>query len=323
VKNISYSNALNEALKEEMSRDNNVLQIGEDLGDYGGLFRVTKGHQKEFGKLRVLDTPIAENSIVGLALGAALLGLRPVVEILYIDFITLAMDQIVNQAAKVRYMTGNQFHAPMVIRTQGGTGRRNAAQHSQSLETWFTHVPGLKVVMPSDPADAKGLLKSAVREDDPVIFIEHKNLYFKRGPVPEEEYTIPIGKAEIKREGKDVTIIAYSWMVEKAKQAAAELEEKGISTEIVDLRTLIPLDIELIVQSVQKTGRVVIVHEAVKTSGFGAEIACSIYEHVSEGLKAPIRRVCGVGVPIPYSASLEDASIPQVKNIVDAVQEVL
>jgi pyruvate/2-oxoglutarate/acetoin dehydrogenase E1 component len=322
MRQMSYSEALNEALREEMQRDENVYLLGEDLGDYGGLFRVTKDLQKEFGKMRVVDTPISESGIIGFGVGSAITGLRPVTEILYIDFITLAMDQVVNQAAKYRYMTGNQVHVPLVIRTQGGTGRRNAAQHSQSLESWFVHVPGLKVVMPSNPEDAKGLLKTAIRDDDPVLFIEHKNLYFKRGPVPEGEYMIPIGKATVFKEGKDVTIIATSWMMEKTIQAADQLEKEGISVEIIDPRTLQPLDIETIDSSVDKTGCVVIVHEACTTGGFGAEVASRIMETHFASLKAPIERVGGAFVPIPYSAPLENASIPQTENIMSAVKRV-
>jgi len=322
MRQMSYSEALNEALREEMQRDENVYLLGEDLGDYGGLFRVTKDLQKEFGKMRVVDTPISESGIIGFGVGSAITGLRPVAEILYIDFITLAMDQVVNQAAKYRYMTGNQVHVPLVIRTQGGTGRRNAAQHSQSLESWFVHVPGLKVVMPSNPEDAKGLLKTAIRDDDPVLFIEHKNLYFKRGPVPEGEYMIPIGKATVFKEGKDVTIIATSWMMEKTIQAADQLEKEGISVEIIDPRTLQPLDIETIDSSVDKTGCVVIVHEACTTGGFGAEVASRIMETHFASLKAPIERVGGAFVPIPYSAPLENASIPQIENIMSAVKRV-
>jgi pyruvate/2-oxoglutarate/acetoin dehydrogenase E1 component len=323
MRQISYSEALNEALREEMKRDENVYVLGEDLGDYGGLFRVTKDLQKEFGKIRVLDTPISENGIIGFGVGSAITGLRPVAEILYIDFITLAMDQIVNQAAKYRYMTGNQYHVPMVIRTQGGTGRRNAAQHSQSLESWFIHVPGLKVVMPSNPEDAKGLLKTAIRDDDPVLFIEHKNLYFKRGPVPEGEYTVPIGKARVIREGTDVTIIATSWMVEKAIQAADQLEKEGVSLEIIDPRSLQPLDVATIGNSVKKTHRALVVHEACTVGGFGAEVASKIMETQFNSLEAPVGRVGGAFVPIPYSAPLENASIPQLENIIAAARWVV
>lgn len=323
LRHITYSEALNEALREEMEKDDNVYVLGEDLGDYGGLFRVTKGLQDEFGKIRVLDTPICENSIIGLGVGSAVAGLRPVAEILYVDFMTLGMDQVVNQAAKYRYMTGNQVHVPLVIRTQGGTGRRNAAQHSQSLESWFIHTPGLKVVMPSNPADAKGLLKSSIRDNDPVIFIEHKNLYFKRGPVPEDEYLVPIGKASLIKEGSDVTIIATSWMVEKSLQAARQLQEENISAEVIDPRTLKPLDIEVITGSVKKTKRAVIVHEACKTGGFGAEVASRIMECAFKDLEAPVFRVGGADVPVPYSAPLENASIPQVDEIKNAVKSVI
>lgn len=320
---ITYSEALNEALREEMRRDRSVFLLGEDLGAYGGLFRVTKGLQEEFGKKRVLDTPISENSIVGFGVGSAVSGLRPVAEILYVDFMTLAMDQVVNQAAKYRYMTGNQVHVPLVIRTQGGTGRRNAAQHSQSLESWFIHVPGLKVVMPSTPEDAKGLLKSAIRDDDPVLFIEHKNLYFKKGSVPDEEYTVPIGSARVMRAGGDVTLIATSWMVEKALAAADELSAEGIDVEVIDPRTLNPLDLETILCSIRKTRRAVVVHEACRTGGFGAELSSRVTEQVFDSLVAPVARVCGADVPVPYAAVLEKASIPQVDDIKESVTAVL
>jgi pyruvate dehydrogenase E1 component beta subunit len=233
------------------------------------------------------------------------------------------MDQIVNQAAKYRYMTGNQVNVPLVIRTQGGTGRRNAAQHSQSLESWFIHVPGLKVVMPSTPEDAKGLLKSAIRDDDPVLFIEHKNLYFKRGIVPEGEYTTPIGSARVMREGSDITLVATSWMVEKALAAAAELSSEGINAEVIDPRTLKPLDLEMILDSVSKTGHAAVVHEACRTGGFGAELSSCIMENAFTRLKAPVARVCGVDVPIPYAAPLENASIPQANDIIKSIKTVL
>ena len=323
MRQITYAEALNEALREEMHRDKGVFLLGEDLGAYGGLFRVTKGLQEEFGKKRVLDTPISENSIVGFGVGSAVSGLTPVVEILYVDFMTLAMDQIVNQAAKYRYMAGNQVHVPLVIRTQGGTGRRNAAQHSQSLESWFINVPGLKVVMPSTPEDAKGLLKSAIRDEDPVLFIEHKNLYFKKGPVPDGEYTIPIGSARVMREGADITLIATSWMVEKALAAADELATRGIEAEVVDPRTLNPLDFETILDSVRKTRRAIVVHEACRTGGFGAEISSRITERAFDSLASPVVRVGGADVPVPYAAVLENASIPQVEDILNTVESLL
>jgi pyruvate/2-oxoglutarate/acetoin dehydrogenase E1 component len=317
---VTYSEALNEALREEMDRDEDVFVVGEDLGDYGGLFRVTKGLQQEFGKLRVVDTPISENGIIGFGVGSAIVGLRPVAEILYIDFMTLAMDQVVNQAAKYRYMTGNRAHVPLVIRTQGGTGRRNAAQHSQSLESWFVHVPGLKVLMPSNPADAKGLLKSAIRDNDPVLFIEHKNLYFKRGKVADGEHLVPIGRAATVREGRDVTLVATSWMVERSMTAAEDMQCEGISVEVIDPRTLKPLDVDAIVDSVRKTKRAVIVHEACKMAGYGAELASCIMEEAFDHLSAPVIRVGGADVPIPYAEPLENASIPQVQDIVQAVR---
>lgn len=323
VREISYRDAINEALREEMERDPTVCIFGEDVGRYGGPFQVTRGLYERFGEWRVRDTPISEEGFTGMAVGAAMTGLRPVVEIMYNDFVTLAMDQIINQAAKARYMFGGKARVPMVIRTQGGAGRGNAAQHSQSLEMWFVHIPGLIVIQPSTPYDAKGLLKSAIRNDNPVIFIEHKLLYVTTGPVPEEEYLIPIGAADIKRAGDDVTIVATSRMVHFALQAAGELEKEGIQAEVIDPRTLKPLDIETIVRSVKKTGRLVVVNEGHLTGGFTAEVAARVQREAFDWLDAPIMQVATEDVPIPYNRQLEWEAMPSVADIVNAVKSVV
>jgi pyruvate/2-oxoglutarate/acetoin dehydrogenase E1 component len=306
-----------------MERDPHVFVLGEDVGRHGGVFTVTKGLIDQFGSERVRNTPISECAIVGAALGAAVVGCRPVAEIMYVDFMTIAMEMIVNQAAKIRYMFGGKAKVPMVVRTQGGGGRGNAAQHSQSLEAWFAHVPGLKVVMPATPYDAKGLLKSAIRDDNPVIFLENKNLYFRKGPVPEGEYTIPLGVADIKRPGRDVTLIATSRMVGEALAAAEVLAESGIDVEVIDPRTVAPLDMGTIVGSVKKTNRAVIVHEACRTCGIGAEIGMRIMEEAFDYLDAPVKRVAAVDVPVPYNRILEDAALPNVEDIISGVREVL
>lgn len=323
VREISYRDAINEALREEMERDPTVCIFGEDVGRYGGPFQVTRGLYERFGEWRVRDTPISEEGFTGMAVGAAMTGLRPVVEIMYNDFVTLAMDQIINQAAKARYMFGGKARVPMVIRTQGGAGRGNAAQHSQSLEMWFVHIPGLIVIQPSTPYDAKGLLKSAIRNDNPVIFIEHKLLYVTTGPVPEEEYLIPIGAADIKRAGDDVTIVATSRMVHFALQAAGELEKEGIQAEVIDPRTLKPLDIETIVRSVKKTGRLVVVNEGHLTGGFTAEVAARVQREAFDWLDAPIMQVATEDVPIPYNRQLEWEAMPSVADIVNAIKSVV
>lgn len=320
---ISYAQALGEALKEEMRRDKTVFLLGEDIGLQGGAFGVTRGLLEEFGPERVRSTPISELLIAGAAVGAALDGYRPIVEIMYIDFSTLAMDQIVNQAAKIRYMTGGKVKVPLVIRTQGGGGRGSAAQHSQSLEAWFAHIPGLKVVMPSTPYDAKGLLKTAIRDDNPVIFIEHKLLYPLKGVVPDKEYSVPLGKADIKRNGEDITIIATSLMAHEALAAAENLEKEGIDAEVIDPRSLVPLDEETLVNSVKKTGKAVVVHEACKRCGIGAEIASFIMEEAFDFLDAPILRVAGANTPIPYNMTLEKLARPNVKDIVNAVKRMI
>ncbi len=323
MKEITYREALREALREEMLRDENVFIAGEDVGIYGGAYAVTKGLYEEFGEERVKDTPISEAAIVGLGTGAALIGLRPVIEIMYIDFTTLAMDQIVNQAAKFHYMSGGNVKVPWVLRTQGGAGRSGAAQHSQSLESWFVHIPGLKVIAPSTPYDAKGLLKSAIRDDNPVIFVEHKMLYNKKGPVPEEEYTIPIGKGIIVKEGKDVTLVSYSKEIDEAMKAAYELQKEGIDVEVIDPRTLKPMDFELIFESVKKTSHLVIAEEDHYTLGVGAEISAKVSEEVIEYLDGPIIRVAALDVPIPAARKLEKRVIPDATRIMDGIRRSL
>jgi len=300
TRELSYAESLREALREELAADSRVFMLGEDIGVYGGAFGVTDGLLSEFGPERIRDTPISEAAITGCAIGAALTGLRPVVEIQFSDFITLAMEQLVLQGAKLRYMFGGKAHVPFVVRTPGGSGTGAAAQHSESLEAWFVHVPGLKVVVPSTPADAKGLLIASIQDDNPVIFFEHKLLYRTRGPVPDDPFVIPLGQADIKRAGSDVTVVATSIMVIRALAAAGRLEQEGISVEVVDPRTLRPLDTETILASARKTGRVVIVYEAVKTLGIGAEVAACIAESdVLYHLQAPIVRLGGQECPIP------------------------
>ncbi len=320
MRQITYRDALKEALQEEMRRDPSVFLLGEDIGKYGGVYAVTKGLFEEFGEERVKDTPLAEAVIVGAATGAAAVGTRPVAEIMYVDFMTFCMDQIVNQAAKMRYMFGGKVKVPMVIRTQGGAGTFCAAQHSESLESWFIHVPGLKVVMPSTPYDAKGLLKSSIREDNVVIFIEHNLLYNTKGQVPEEEYLLPIGAADVKRQGDDVTIITYSRMVLTVLEAAGELANEGINVEVIDARTLSPLDIDTIATSVKKTGLVVICEADCKTGGMGAEILSQICEHVFDYLDGPVVRVAGRDTPMPYSPILEKIAVPDKDEIIKAVK---
>lgn len=314
---ITYLEAIREALTQEMRRDPSVFLIGEDIGVYGGAFGVTWGMLDEFGPERIRETPISEAAIAGAATGAALMGMRPVMEIMFMDFVTIAMNQLVNQAAKIRFMFGGKASIPLVCRTPAGSGTGAAAQHSQCLEQWFVHVPGIKVVAPSTPADAKGLLVASIRDNNPVMFVEHKLLYRTKGPVPEELYTIPLGTAEVKREGKHLTIIAYSVMVPRALEAAEKLAEEGIEVEVVDPRTLKPLDKETIIRSVCKTGKVLIVHEAPVTGGFGGELAAVIAESEAfDYLEAPIRRLCGRDVPIPYNRTLERAAVPQVEDII-------
>jgi len=320
---IRYSQAIRDAIAEEMRSDNTVFVMGEDVETMGGVFGCTKGILDEFGHDRIRNTPISEAAIIGAGVGAAITGTRMVVEMQYVDFILCAMDQAINQAAKIRYMSGGKATVPLVIRAQQGSGRGNGAQHSQNLEAIFCHMPGLKVVMPSTPYDAKGLLKTAIRDNNPVIFFEHKVLYNTKGEVPDEEYTIPFGKADIKRKGKDVTIIATSWMVLKVLEAANGLLEKGIDAEVIDLRTLVPLDKETIISSVKKTGRAVVVHEAHEVCGIGAEIAYVISDMAFKYLDAPVKRVTTRQGPVPYSRKLEQLTIPSEERIIDAVKEVL
>ncbi|MBI4830370.1 MAG: pyruvate dehydrogenase complex E1 component subunit beta [Candidatus Lindowbacteria bacterium] len=322
---IRYREALRDAHAEEMRRDSRVFVMGEEIAVWGGSFRVTEGLLEEFGPERVIDTPISEEVIVGAGIGAAMAGLRPIVELMTINFSLLAMDQIINHAAKLYYMSGGQLPIPMVIRAPEGAGQQLGAQHSQNLEAHFVHTPGLKVVAPSTPADAKGLLKTCVRDDDPIMFIEHEVLYGMKGEVPDDDdFTIPLGVADIKRAGSDVTIVAYSRMVHTALEAAKQLEkDDGISIEIVDPRTLKPFDIDAVVRSVEKTGRLIIVEEDCRTCGVGAEIAASVGERAFYSLDAPVLRVAGADVPIPYSRHLEQSAIPQPEDVVHAVKRIL
>ena len=318
MRELTYAEALREALRQAMSTDPTVFMIGEDIGVYGGAFGVSAGLVDEFGPERIIDTPISEAGIAGACIGAALTGMRPVGEIQFMDFVTLSMEQIVLQAAKIRFMFGGKAKVPMVLRMPGGSGTGAAAQHSESLENWFVHVPGLKVVMPSNPYDAKGLLRAAIYDDNPVIFVEHKLLYKTKGPVPEEPYTVPLGQSKVVREGRDVTIVAISIMVSRALQAADILTREGIEAEIIDPRTLKPLDMTPIIESVKKTGRALVVHEAVKMGGFGGEVVSRIVESEAfDFLEAPVRRLGGLDVPIPYNRTLEYHAVPQVENIVE------
>lgn len=323
MKEIQYNKALNEALIEEMDRDEKVFCIGEDIGIYGGVFKVTKGLYERYGAQRVIDTPICEEAIIGTAVGAALMGMRPMAEISFIDFILLAMDQVGNQAAKIMQIAPGLLKMPIVIRTQGGVGGGIGCQHSQSLEALFCHFPGLQVIMPSTPYDAKGLLKSAIRFDGPVVFIENKKLYGIKGMIPEEEYTVPIGKADVKKEGKDITIIATSFMVHESLKAAEELEKDGINAEVVDPRTLVPLDIDTLVNSVKKTKRALIVHEAVERCGIGAEISALLNEKAFDSLDAPVTRLAGLNVSLPQNWHLEKVCIPNVETIKNKVKSIL
>jgi len=322
---LTYAQALNEALFEEMRRDAAVFVMGEDVAAWGGggIFGVTKGLMEEFGAERVRDTPISEEAIAAVAVGAAATGSRPVAEIMYVDFMGLAMEPIVNQAAKLRYMFGGKAKVPMVLRAQEGAGRGNAAQHSQSLEAWFCHIPGLKVVTPSAPADAKGLLKSAIRDDNPVIFLEHKALYFNKGPVPSGEHLVPLGIADVKRTGAHVTVVGIHTMVDKALQAAEALTSEGIELEVIDPRTLVPLDEETIFESVRKTGRLIVTHEAYTNAGFGAEIVSRVVTSVFDYLDAPPLRVCARDVPVPYAVPLEAAALPQVDDLIAAARSLV
>ena len=317
---IKYRDALNQALREEMARDPLVFVMGEGIGEKGGSYKVTANLMTEFGADRVIDTPISETSFIGMGAGAAMLGTRPVVELMFVDFALMTLDQLMNQAAKWNFMSGGQARVPMVVRTQGGSGNGLAGQHSQSLEAMFYHMPGLKVVMPSTPYDAKGLLKSSLREDEPVIFIEHKLLYLTEGEVPDGEYLIPLGQADIKRQGKDVTLITYSLMTHRCLEAAEQLAADGIDAEVLDLRTLHPLDKNAILESVNKTSHVAIVHEAVKRGGVGGDISALIMEEAFDALDAPVLRIAGRNTTIPYNLNLEKLCVPSVEDIVSGVR---
>lgn len=321
---LTYAEAVREAIDLAMARDERVFLFGEDVGVYGGAFGVTDGLYQKYGSERVRDTPISEAIIAGVATGAALTGMRPIAEIQFMDFITLSMEQLVLQAAKLRFMLGGKVEAPFVLRTPAGAGTGAAAQHSESLENWFVHVPGLKVVMPSTPADAKGLLLAAIEDPNPVIFVEHKLLYRTKGAVPEGYYTTPLSQSEVKRSGRDLTIVATSLMVVRALEAATKLAAEGIEVEVVDPRTLKPLDADPIIRSVSKTGRVLIVHEAVKTGGFGGELAAIIAESDAfDYLDAPIRRLAGLDIPVPYNRELERRMVPQVDDIIAAARRLV
>ena len=321
---ITFREAISQALREEMVRDERVFIMGEEVGKWGGTYAVTRGFLDEFGEKRVRDTPIAEGVIVGAAAGAAMAGLRPVAELMTINFAFLAMDQIVNHVAKLHYMFNGQITCPIVIRTVGGGGRQLGASHSQTPDVVFAHFPGLKVVAPGTPADAKGLLKSAIRDDDPVFFIEHATLYSVRGEVPDDEdYLVPIGVSDVKREGKDVTVVSYSKMIQVVLEAAGQLAEQEIEAEVIDLRTLRPLDTRPIVESVHKTNRLVVVEEGWRAYGVGAEIASRVTELAFDHLDAPVRRVAQAEVPLPYNRRLEQMALPQVEDVVKAVKDVL
>lgn len=322
MREITYLEAVREAMVQEMREDEDVFLLGEDIGVYGGAFGVSKGMLEEFGPDRVLETPISEAGIAGTATGAALMGMRPIMEIMFMDFITLSLDQLVNQAAKMRFMFGGMASIPLVCRAPAGSGTGAAAQHCQSLEAWLVHAPGIKVVSPSNAYDAKGLLIASIRDNNPVFFMEHKLLYRTKTNVPEDMYSIPFGQAEVKREGSDLTIIAYSIMVPRSLEVAEKLAEEGIECEVIDPRTLKPLDEETIITSVSKTGRVLIVHEAPITGGFGGELAALISgSDAFDYLDAPIRRLAGQNIPIPYNRILERAAVPQVEDIEAAARE--
>lgn len=317
MRKLTYAEALREALRQKMASDNRVFIIGEDVGVYGGAFAVTAGLIDEFGGERIIDTPISEAAITGACVGAALTGLRPVGEIQFMDFVTLSMEQLVLQAAKIRFMSGGKATVPMVLRMPGGSGTGAAAQHSESLENWFVHVPGLKVVMPSTPYDAKGLLVAAIEDDNPVIFVEHKLLYRTKGHVPEEMYRVPLSQTSVVRQGRDLTVVATSIMVARALEAAEKLAGEGVELEVIDPRTLSPLDEGPIIASVVKTGKALIIHEAVKTGGFGGELVARIVESEAfDYLDAPIRRLAGLDIPTPYNRQLEYHAVPQVETII-------
>ena len=319
---ITYRQALHDAIRGELVRDENVFLMGEEIGTFEGSYKITAGLLKEFGPKRVVDTPIVENGFVGMATGAAMLGLRPIVEIMTINFIVLAMDQIVNHAAKIYYMFGGQCPIPLVIRTPGGGGQQLAATHSQNLEVWFAHIPGLKVVAPSTPADAKGMLRTAVRDNNPIIFLENLALYNVKGEVPDDDYTIPFGKAKVSKEGTDLTVISYSRMAAVALDVAHRLEhENKLSVEVIDLRSLRPLDMETVINSVKKTNRAIVFEEDWRSFGIGAEIAATLQEEAFDSLDAPIKRVASVEVPLPYSKPMERAALTGAKQLMEAIEE--
>jgi pyruvate dehydrogenase E1 component beta subunit len=320
---ITMRDALNDALREELARDQNVFLMGEEVAEYQGAYKVTRGLLEEFGAKRVIDSPITELGFAGLGVGAAMVGLRPIIEFMTFNFSILATDQIINSAAKMLYMSGGQFKIPIVFRGPGGSAYQVSSQHSQAIESWYAYFPGLKVVMPSTPADAKGLLKSAIRDDDPVIFIEQERMYGMKGEVPEDEdFTIPLGVADVKREGTDATIVARSLLVPTALKAAEELAKEGISCEVIDPRTIRPLDIGTIIESVKKTNRVVVAEESHPFCGVGAEISAEIHERAFDYLDAPVKRVSGADVPMPYAKNLEQLAIPDVPQLIAAVKEV-
>jgi acetoin:2,6-dichlorophenolindophenol oxidoreductase subunit beta len=323
TREISLAQAVNEALAEELRRDPTVFLIGEDVAEAGTPFKVTSGLVEEFGPERVLDSPISEAGITGVGLGAAMTGMRPVVDIMFGDFLTLVMDQLANQAAKAHYMSGGRLTAPLTVRTTLGATRRSAAQHSQSLHAWVAHVPGLKVALPSTPYDAKGLLKSAIRDDNPVVFFEDKMMFAVKGPVPDDEYTIPFGVADVKREGEDLMLLATSSMVYVALEAADRLGEEGVSAEVVDPRTLVPLDRETLVASAKKTGHVLVIDEGHRSYGASAELAASIAEDAFYWLDAPVRRAAAMDVPVPFSPVLEDQTVPTPESVVAAAKSLL
>ncbi len=323
MRELTYADALREALREEMIRDSNVILLGEEIGVFNGVYKVTRGLLDEFGPERVRDTPISEAAITGTAVGLALAGMKPVAEIMYMDFLPICMDQLVTQAAKMRFMSGGQLKVPMVLRTQYSLGRQHGAQHSQFTPSWFLQAPGLKVALPATPSDAKGLLKSAIRDENPVLFVESGLLYKTRGPVPEEDYTVPLGTADVKRKGDDVTIVGVSRCVNESLSAAKKLEEKNVSAEVIDIRTLQPLDVATIKGSVMRTGRLVIACDDVKTGGVGAEISASIVEEAFDYLDAPIVRVACPDTPIPFSPPLEQLYMPSPERIVEAVSQVM
>jgi pyruvate dehydrogenase E1 component beta subunit len=323
VPELTFRQALTEALREEMTRDPDVFCLGEEIGIFGGSYRVTEGLLQEFGPDRILDTPIAESGIIGLATGAAMTGLRPIAEIMTINFITVGIDQLVNNAAKIPYMFGGETQVPLVVRTPSGASHQLTAQHSQVLEVWFAYVPGMYVVAPSTPADAKGLLKSCIRDNNPILFVENVLLYNEKGEVPEGEHLIPLGQADVKREGEDLTIIAYSRMVPVSLQVADQLAEEGISAEVVDLRSLRPLDIDTVVESVKKTNHALVIHEGWRKYGAGAEIAAQIQEYAFDYLDHPVARITGVEVPLPYAKSLEAAALPRLEDMIQGARDLV